>query len=177
MMRWLVTLLALVVLGSCAVAPPRPVLVDEPLPAAVVAPSRVGLLAEIRAAANDAGDVIDVQPLRDPVVDDLLARAAGFERAGNLVAAADMLQQALQYAPDDPQLMQEHAELLLAIDRLEDAEQLAARSFASGPQLGGLCRRNWTTVQLARYHRGDADGAAEAAQRVSRCIVEPQLRM
>jgi tetratricopeptide (TPR) repeat protein len=176
MMRWWLVVIVLVFLGSCAVAPPRqPVAGAEPL--RDPAPDRLHLLAEVRAAAADAGDVIQVQPLRDPAVDDLLAQAVRYEQAGNLAAAAGSLQKALQYSPDDPQLMQEYAELLLAIDRLDDAEHLAARSFQTGPQLGGLCRRNWTTVQLARHHRGDLDGAAQAAEQIARCIVEPQVRM
>jgi tetratricopeptide (TPR) repeat protein len=176
MMRWWLALGVLVFLGSCAVAPPRTPEADA-VPPRAAAPARLDLLAEVRAAADDAGDVIHVQPLRDPAVDDLILQAAAHEQAGNLAAAASMLGQALQYAPDDPQLMQEYAELLLAIDQLDDAELLAARSFRTGPQLGGLCRRNWTTVQLARHHRGDLDGAIQAAEQISRCIVEPQVRM
>jgi tetratricopeptide (TPR) repeat protein len=175
--RLLIPLAALVLLGSCALNPPQPAApASAPAPVAA-APSRLELLAEVRAAAADAGDVIDVVPLRDPAVEDLLAEAAELERIGEFTAAAGRLQQALALTPDDPQLMQEYAELLLALDRLDDAESLAARSFQSGPRLGGLCRRNWATVQLARRHRGDSDGAADAATRMGQCIVEPQVRM
>ena len=131
----------------------------------------------MRAAANDAGDVIHVEPLRDPAVEHLRQAAEAAEARGDLAAATDALQRALRINPDDPQLMQEFAELLLAQDRLGDAEELAGRSYDSGPKLGGLCRRNWTTVQLARLHRGDPQGAARAAEQVARCIVEPPARM
>jgi tetratricopeptide (TPR) repeat protein len=174
--RWLVPLALLILLGSCALGPTLP---PSAPPTASPAPATVSLdrLAEVRAAAEDAGDVIHVQPLRDPAIDDLAARAAAFEAEGDIARAAATLQQALQLVPDDPQLMQEFAELLLAQDRLDDAETLAVRSFDRGPKLGGLCRRNWATVQLARQHRGDPDGAASAAAQLSRCIVEPQVRM
>lgn len=176
MIRLIAPLAMLVLLGSCALGP-----TEAPAPASVAkpAPSQQGLerLAEVRAAAADAGDVIHVQPLRDPAVEDLVAQAGAAEAAGDLEQAATNLQQALELVPDDPQLMQEFAELLLAQDRLDDAEALAQRSYDRGPKLGGLCRRNWATVQLARRHRGDPTGAASAAAQLSRCIVEPQLRM
>jgi predicted Zn-dependent protease len=177
MVRWLVALAILVVLGSCAVAPqrqPAPESTPEPIAAE---PSRLEWLAQVRAAAEDAGDVIQVKPLRDPAVTDLLDLAAERERTGDLSGATEMLRQALLHVPEDPQLMQEYAELLLAVDRLDDAEMLAARSFDTGPKLGGLCRRNWTTLLLARQYRGDDEGAAVAAEQIGRCIVEPQLRM
>jgi tetratricopeptide (TPR) repeat protein len=177
LIRWWLPPLMLVLLGSCATTPPR---APEPVQPAVVAPpapTRLELLAEVRAAAEDAGDVIQVAPLRDPAVDDLLAEAAELERIGELTAAAGRLQQALALTPGDPQLMQEYAELLLALEQLDDAEALAARSFESGPQLGGLCRRNWATLHIVRRQRGDSDGAAEASTQMGRCIVEPQVRM
>jgi hypothetical protein len=57
------------------------------------------------------------------------------------------------------------------------AEQLASDSFDKGPKLGGLCRRNWTTVQLARESRGDAAGADVARRQLDRCTVAPPVRM
>jgi predicted Zn-dependent protease len=177
LIRWWLLPLMLVLLGSCAVSPPRPPAPAPPMAVAPPAPTRLELLAEVRAAAEDAGDVIQVAPLRDPAVNDLLAEAAELERIGELTAAAGRLQQALALTPGDPQLMQEYAELLLALEQPDDAEALAARSFEAGPQLGGLCRRNWATMHIARRQRGDADGAAEATAQMGRCIVEPQLRM
>jgi tetratricopeptide (TPR) repeat protein len=178
LIRWWLPLVILVaLLGSCATSPPRAPAPAQPAIVAPPAPTRLELLAEVRAAAEDAGDVIQVAPLRDPAVTDLLDEAAELERIGELTAAAGRLQQALALTPGDPQLMQEYAELLLALEQLDDAEALAARSFEAGPQLGGLCRRNWATVQIARRQRGDGDGAAEAAAQMGRCIVEPQLRM
>ncbi len=167
----------LVLLGSCASDPARETGPAESAAVPAVVAPRLELLAEVRAAANDAGDVIEVQPLRDPAVEDLRAEAAEAEQRGDFPAAAQALEQALELAPDDPQLMQEFAELLLAQDRLGDAEELAGRSFGRGPKLGGLCRRNWTTIQVVRQASGDPQGASDAADQVARCIVEPPVRM
>lgn len=149
--------------------PPRPVVRET-------APAR-DLVAEVRAAAADAGDVIDVAPLRDPAVEDLLqaAERATQERAWGQADAA--LKAALEYSPDDPEILQRQAETRLGLRALEEAEQLAARSYELGPRLGALCRRNWATVQLARSERGDTEGAARAAAQRQRCVLEPPVRM
>lgn len=163
---------SLTLLAACSSVPVQPVAeVDVPAP-----PPR-NLLAEVRAAAADAGDVIEVAPLLDPLVLDLLERAARAEEAADLDAAEQALRQALELVPEDPYLMQVRAELLLARMELDEAEALAAQSYERGPRLGPLCRRNWTTVQLAREVRGDADGALTAAGRVARCLIEPPVRM
>ena len=163
---------ALLGLAGCASVPvPPPAVVETP-----AAPTR-DLLAEVRAAAADAGDVIEVAPLRDPGVADLLQLAEQAEAAGDLERAEQALRRAVELAPEDPDLMQQHAELLLAQRALDEAEQLAALSYERGPRLGPLCRRNWTTVRLAREERGDLGGAQTAAERVSRCLIEPPVRM
>lgn len=151
----------------------------EPPPTAQVRsePPPRDLLAEVRAAAADAGDVIEVQPLRDPGVEDLLARAQQAESARKWKRAERALREALQLSPQDPELIQRHAEVLLAQRRLDEAEQLALQSFELGPKLGTLCRRNWATARLAREERGDAPGASSAIQQLERCIIEPPVRM
>jgi tetratricopeptide (TPR) repeat protein len=176
LIRWWLLPLMLVLLGSCA-TPPRPLAPAPVVEAPRFAPDMRAVLAELRAAADDAGDVIHVAPLRDPAVQDLLDEAARFEQIGELTAAANRLQQALALTPGDPQLMQEYAEYLFVLERFEDAAVLAEQSFEAGPRLGGLCRRNWATVQRARELLGDAAAATAAAEHASRCIVEPQLRM
>lgn len=159
-------------LAGCASVPtPPPAMVETPAP-----PAR-DLLAEVRAAAADAGDVIEVAPLRDSSVADLLQTAEQAEAGGDLDAAERAIRRAVELAPDDPDLMQRHAELLLAQRALDEAEQLAALSYERGPRLGSLCRRNWTTVRLAREERGDHGGAQTAAARVARCLTEPPVRM
>ena len=134
------------------------------------------MLAQVRAAGK-LGNELDVQPLRDPQVEDLRTLATLAEQRGDFVAAERSLALALRLLPNDPDLSQWQAELALVQRRWGDAETLAQRSFEHGPKLGGLCRRNWTTLQFARQSRGDAVGAGQARQRIAGCTVAPPVRM
>jgi len=169
--KFVVTWLCAAVLTACSQPPAPPQQVKAPPP-----PAR-DLVAEVRAAAADAGDVIDIQPLRDGTIEDLLHTAQRAEAAQDWRAAARALQQALELNPNDPEVLQRHAEARLALREVDDAEMLAARSYEIGPKLGALCRRNWTLLRIAREERGDAEGAAAAAEQLSRCVVEPPVRM
>lgn len=165
--------LALFVLAFAACSPPP----DGP-PAATKAPApKRDLVAEVRAQGTDAPDSLEVAPLRDPQVEDLRATAARHERARNFVDADKAIAQALTITPNDPDLLQQRAELALARADYALAEQLANASYERGPKLGGLCRRNWATIRLAREMRGQAAGAATAGSQGQRCTVEPPVRM
>ena len=134
------------------------------------------MLAQVR-AAGEMGRDLDVQPLRDPQVEDLRATAAAAEQRGDFAAADAALLSALRISAGDPDLTQWRAELALVRRDWAGAEKLAMESFAQGPKLGGLCRRNWTTLQFARESRGDTANAAIARQRVGQCAVNPPVRM
>lgn len=134
------------------------------------------LVQQVR-AAGQLGIELDVQPLRDPQVEDLRNTATAAEERGDFPAAQRALAQALQLTPDDPELMQWQAELALATRQWEQAEGWAMRSYEKGPKLGGLCRRNWMTIQYATEARGNAAAAAQAQQRVAACKVAPPTRM
>lgn len=159
------------VLAACS-SPPAP----QKQAARPDAPPR-DLVAEVRAAGADGDDALEVQPLRDPVVEDLRANATRAETAGKHEEADGYVKQALDYLPNDPELLQWRAELLLAQDFFDEAAILANRSFEQGPKLGALCRRNWTTIKLAREMRGNGAEATAAAQQAARCTVEPPVRM
>lgn len=149
-------------------------------PAGVASGPRVGsaeaMLAQVRAAGR-LGNELDVQPLRDPQVEDLRATATHAEARGDYAGAQRALATALALNPNDPELLQWQAEMALAGRDWTRANQLATQSFERGPKLGGLCRRNWTTVQLAAEARGDAMGAGQAQQRLSTCTVAPPTRL
>ena len=164
-------LAATLVLAACS-SPPAP---QKQAARPDVAPR--DLVAEVRAAGANGDDSLEVQPLRDPVVEDLRANATKAEAAGKHEDADGYLKQALIFSPDDPELLQWRAELLLAQDFFDEAAILANRSFEQGPKLGALCRRNWTTIKLAREMRGNDAEATAAAQQASRCTVEPPVRM
>jgi Flp pilus assembly protein TadD len=141
-----------------------------------VVPAARDMVAQVRAAGN-ADDALDVQPLRDPQVEDLRMRASRLEAAGDYIGATQAIAQALTLMPNDPELLQSAAELALYRKDWAQAESNASRSYQLGPKLGSLCRRNWTTLRFTRTARGDAAGAGEAASKVAACTVEPPVRM
>ncbi len=162
---------AMILLVACAGSPPVRVDAESP-----PEPAR-DVIAEVRAAGIEALDGVEVLPLADPLVEDLRETAARQERSHAYAEADASLQQALALAPGDPELLQWRAELALALGRLDAAVQLADASWASGPRLGGLCRRNWATIRLARELAGLADAALAATQQGERCTVAPPVRM
>lgn len=166
-------LIALVLaLGACS-SPPAP---QKPVVAKPEAPAR-NLVAEVRAAGTGSADEFEVQPLRDPVIEDLRTSATQAETAGKFAEADAFVQEALGLTPDDPELLQWRAELALAQGNYERTLQLATISYEKGPKLGGLCRRNWTAVKVAREMTGYAAAAQAAADQAARCTVEPPVRM
>lgn len=138
--------------------------------------SGASLLQQVR-AAGQRGDELDVQPLRDPRVEDLRASATQAEARGDYPGAGRLLAQAAVLTPEDPDLLQWQAELALVARDWSRAEKLATHSFEKGPKLGGLCRRNWTTLQFAAEARGNTAQATQAQQRVAGCTVAPPIRM
>lgn len=136
----------------------------------------VALVAAIR-EAGVVGVELEVQPLRDPQVEDLRHQAEAQEAAGKPGAAVASLDQALVLVPGDPDLLQWKAELALLRRVWSQAEALANQSFENGPRLGGLCRRNWTTIHHARRLAGNAAGAEVARRQVDACTVAPPVRM
>jgi hypothetical protein len=134
------------------------------------------MLQQVR-AAGETGNELDVQPLRDPQVEDLRTTAAQAESRGDYPAAAATLTRALAITPNDPDLLQWQAELALVSKNWTLAEQYAARSFDKGPKLGGLCRRSWMTREFARQAQGEAANAAAAQQQIGKCAVMPPVRM
>lgn len=154
----------LLLLAACA---------SDPLPDAPAAPAIApeAMVATIRAAAGDADDELAVQPLRDPMVEDLRHRAAAAERARNYQAAADALDQALAVTPEDPAVLQERAEAAILLGDLDGAEAFAHKAWTLGAKVGPLCRRHWSAIGQVRLARGDAAGAASAKVQFDACRV------
>jgi tetratricopeptide (TPR) repeat protein len=164
-------LLSCCLLGACAGTPPP---ATAP---SVVRRDGAELLLEVRRAAVDADDALEIQPLEDPMVADLRQQAESLEAAGDFAAAERAYRRALDLNPDAPQLLQLHAEMNLALGALDEAEQIAARAYEQGPKSGPLCRRSWATVRLAREQRGNREAALTAAQQAQRCATPPPVRM
>jgi hypothetical protein len=133
------------------------------------------LLRQVR-NAGALGNELDVQPLRDPQVEDLRSAAAVAEARADWGATSLALEKALLLSPDDPDLLQWRAEIALVGHDFVRAQQLAQRSWELGPKLGGLCRRNWTTLGFAAEARADAVAATQAKQRAAACAVAPPNR-
>jgi hypothetical protein len=158
-------------LGACSSGPSAPA-AGRAAPKADAA----SLVAQVRAAGRAVAEV-EVQPLRDPQVQDLRDRAESLEAQGQHRQAEALVDQALAISVEDPDLLQWKAELSMYRKDWAAAEALADRSYQRGPKVGGLCRRNWATLQHARASRGDAAGAEAARQRIGACTVAPPVRM
>ncbi len=137
----------LLLLAACTSAPPAP---------EWTGPTPEQLVAEIRAAGAFETGELDVQPLRDPMAEDLRVQATQFESARRYPDAADALDKALAIAPEDPALLQERAEVAVLQKNLDRAAALARDAYALGGKVGPLCRRHWATIrqQLAYRQRG-----------------------
>lgn len=162
---------ATLLLAACAASPERA--------AAPAKPARVdagALVAQVR-AAGEQGKELEVQPLRDPQVEDLRHQAQALEAARKFKSADAVLAEALAISPGDPELLQWQAELALQRRAWKRAEALAIESFERGPKLGGLCRRNWATIGHARAQRGADEAATVAFRQGESCTVAPPVRM
>lgn len=160
--------------GGCTSVAPTPPRQPAALPNGVTVQQMV---ASIRQAGTTSADELDVQPLRDPQVEDLRQEAEALQARGLYQDAAGLLQQALQVNPDDPAVLQEAAEVAVLLWQFDEAEQMARRAHGLGSGVGPLCRRHWATVQqvaearlaLASAEpgtaaRGEAASVASAAQ-------------
>lgn len=135
-------------------------------------------LFQVRAqGAARANEGLEVTPLRDPVISDLLDRATRHEHERRFAEAEKAIAQALALSADDPELLQWQAELALAQGHYDEAVRLANLSWEKGPRLGGLCRRNWAAIQMARELSGYPEAALAAQARIARCTVEAPVRM
>lgn len=157
----------LLTLAACASQAPAPD--TAAAPATTATPQE--MVALIRGAAGDGDGELAVQPLRDPMVDDLRERAAALEARGDLAGAVAALDQALDIVDGDPALLQERAELAILQSDFERAGALAERGYALGSQLGPLCRRHWITLEQVRLMAGDVDGATSARAQADGCRV------
>lgn len=138
-----IALTLLMATAACTTAPPAAM-------PALAGFDAIGAVAAIRAAGGASAAELDIQPLRDPQVEDLRQQASALEARRMYRAAADALDSALAINPDDPALLQERAEAALLLHQLSDAERFAQRAFATGSKVGPLCRRHWETIAQVR---------------------------
>lgn len=137
-------LLSVALVAACTVAPPQPTALAE------ANFNGEAALAKVLAAGGTESRELDVQPIRDPQVEDLRQQATQLQKVRKYPEAAAALDHALQINPDDPALLQERAEAALLLHRLDDAGRFAQKAFDSGSKVGPLCRRHWATIAQVR---------------------------
>jgi hypothetical protein len=163
--------LLVLLLAACGSSAPPPA---RGTPAVRVDP--VAMVASIRAASVGDDDLF-VQPVRDPRVDELRAKAEALEARGDYPGANAAITAALKITPADNELLQWRAELSLLRRKWVDAERQANIAYERGTKLGGLCRRSWSTIAHARQARGDSAGADVARRQAEACAVPLPVRM
>jgi tetratricopeptide (TPR) repeat protein len=135
------------------------------------------LLGEVRAAVAAHETGFEVQPLREPAIEDLRSRALQSQAGGDADDALEALEQAIALSQSDPELRQLRAEALLSKGLLDEAERAAAWAYEAGPRVGSLCLRSWHTVRVAREARGTPESARIAEGMLQGCQVKPPPRM
>ncbi len=127
----------------------------------------------VREPARQDSAGVQVFPLQNPAVKELLADAGAAETAGDYGQAAVLLERALRIQPRDPEILQNMAEVQLQVKDYEQALNFAVRSYDTGPRVGEICSRNWRTISVARERLDDANGAREAKERAAACMNTP----
>jgi tetratricopeptide (TPR) repeat protein len=136
-----------------------------------LAPSSDGEVdSRVRQPAAEESEGVQVFPLQNPAVKELLADASNAETAGDYDQAAILLERALRIQPRDPEILQAMAEVQMQKKDYEQALNFAVRSYDIGPRVGEICNRNWRTISVAREHLGDANGSAQAEQKALVCM-------
>ena len=154
-----VAALATLLLGACAGWTPPPT-TEQP----------ADVETRVREPARQDSAGVQVFPLQNPAVKELIADAGAAESAGDYGQAAVLLERALRIQPRDPELLQSMAEVQLQMQDYEQALSFAVQSYDSGPRVGEICSRNWRTIGVARERLGDHSGSREAEERATRCM-------
>jgi Na+-transporting methylmalonyl-CoA/oxaloacetate decarboxylase gamma subunit len=114
----------------------------------------------VREPAKQDSAGVQVFPLQNPAVKELIADASAAESTGDYSQAATLLERALRIQPRDPEILQNLAEAL----------NFAIRSYDIGPRVGEICSRNWRTISVAREHLGDHNGSLQAGKKAAECM-------
>jgi len=169
--RLALTSALLLPLAACVTEPP-----PAPAPAAPrVTPTQAlnAVLAEAKADDRE----LAIQPVRDPEVEDLRETSVAAQKRGDWKASAEALNQALLISPEDPAVLQERAEVALALGEWERAETLSRKALELGSRTGPLCRRHWATIEQSQLARGEDQNAASAHTQIASCTVAGFDRM
>jgi len=153
-------------LGGCASTAPGP-------GSGPVTPGESGdneVNSRVRDPARRDSEGVQVFPLQNPAVKELLADAGTAEANGDFGQAATLLERALRIQPRDPEILQSMAEVQLQVGDYGQALSFATRSYDLGPRVGEICSRNWHTISVSREHLGDHEGSHDAASKAKVCM-------
>lgn len=129
----------------------------------------------VRQPAQQDSAGIQVFPLENPAVTQLMADAGSAESSGDYDQAAALLERALRIQPQNPEILQSMAEVQLGVRDYQQALNFAVRSYDLGPRVGEICSRNWRTISVAREYLGDHGGSIEAEKKAGNCMsTKPQ---
>lgn len=160
--------LAVMLLTACAARQPPP-----PPPGATQSPADTTtdrtVQEKVREPAQQQRGGVQVFPLQNPAVKELLKQAQEAETAGDFDTAAVAIERALRIQPRDPELLQQMAEIQLQKKDYQQALNFASRSYDAGPRVGELCNRNWRTMSVAQSALGDRRSASMAEARADDC--------
>lgn len=160
-------LLSLLMLAACAgKVPPDPPTEQSPVEDRTVQE-------KVREPAQQQRGGVQVFPLQNPAVKELLKQAEHSESVGDYDAAVVSVERALRIQPRDPELLQRMAEIQLHKKDYQQALNFASRSYDSGPRVGELCNRNWRTISVAQSALGDNRSARMAETRANDCNNQP----
>jgi len=168
--RWIraSALLSLIMLTACAGR--GPAVSEEQQPAPIEDRT---VQEKVREPAQQQRGGVQVFPLQNPAVKELLKQSEQAENAGDFEAAAVSIERALRIQPRDPELLQRMAEIQLHKKDYQQALNFASRSYDSGPRVGELCNRNWRTMSVAQSALGDNRSAKMAEVRANDCNNQP----
>ena len=160
------TVLCLLLLAACAARQP------PPPPGATQSPADTTdrtVEERVREPAQQQRAGVQVRPLQNPAVKELMSQAQQAESVGDFDTAAVAIERALRIQPRDPELLQQMAEIQLQKKDYQQALNFASRSYDSGPRVGELCHRNWRTMSVAQSALGDSRSANMAEARANDC--------
>jgi Flp pilus assembly protein TadD len=153
--------------------------VTEPAPAPAPAPqlTPTQALNAVLAVARADDREVSIQPVRDPEVEDLRETSVAAQRRADWKGSAAALDQALLLSPEDPAVLQERAEVALALAEWERAETLSRKALELGSRTGPLCRRHWSTIEQSQLARRENQNAVSAHAQIASCTVAGFNRM
>lgn len=160
-LRHFILTITVCILVACSSQPPVP-----------IQERSVDIEQEVRQPAEIEGAGLQVRPLQNPGVRELVSQADQAEQNGDLNQSSIYLERALRIQPRDPELLQRIAEIKLQQKSYEQALNYASRSYDVGPKVGELCSRNWRTISVSREFLDDYAGAEQARQRSSACAAK-----